>query len=298
MQRELFIAILAGFGAMFGWGFADLFAKKTIDEIGDIVSLVWAHVFGTIAFFLILFYQVIVIGNHSSLPQRLADWLLLVFFGVAQGIVYILVYKGFGKGQVALLNPVFASFSGIVALISVAFLGEKLTGHLPISLGIIFIGILLISMDVEALSSKKVKLGNVAGLKEIGLATIFAAAWTLSWVKFVRGKDWLIYALFMYAFMSLFLIIYAAFQQVKLKVKKAEVWKFLFLIGFCETLAYASMSLGYSRSSFTSVVALISGAFSLPTIIFARIFLKEKVGRIQTVGTLTIIAGIITLSLV
>jgi len=32
---------------MLGWGLADFFAKKTIDQIGDIVVLAWAHVFGT-----------------------------------------------------------------------------------------------------------------------------------------------------------------------------------------------------------------------------------------------------------
>jgi len=40
MQQELLIAVLAGLGGMFGWGFADFFAKKTIDEIGSVASLV------------------------------------------------------------------------------------------------------------------------------------------------------------------------------------------------------------------------------------------------------------------
>ena len=44
MQPELVLAGLAGLGGMMGWGLADFFAKKTIDEIGDVVSLVWAHV--------------------------------------------------------------------------------------------------------------------------------------------------------------------------------------------------------------------------------------------------------------
>ena len=38
MQSDLVIAVLAGFGGMLGWGFADFFAKKTIDEIGDVAS--------------------------------------------------------------------------------------------------------------------------------------------------------------------------------------------------------------------------------------------------------------------
>ena len=47
MQSALTIAVLAGLGGMLGWGAADFFAKKTIDKIGAIASLVWAHIFGT-----------------------------------------------------------------------------------------------------------------------------------------------------------------------------------------------------------------------------------------------------------
>lgn len=39
MQKELFIAIIAGLGAMLGWGISDFFAKKSVDKIGPLVSL-------------------------------------------------------------------------------------------------------------------------------------------------------------------------------------------------------------------------------------------------------------------
>ena len=50
MPNELLIALVAGFGGMFGWGLADFFAKKTIDELGDVMTLAWAGGFGTIPF--------------------------------------------------------------------------------------------------------------------------------------------------------------------------------------------------------------------------------------------------------
>lgn len=48
MQPELLIAILTGLVAMLGWGFADFFAKKTIDEIGDLATLFWSQLIGAI----------------------------------------------------------------------------------------------------------------------------------------------------------------------------------------------------------------------------------------------------------
>lgn len=297
MNHELLIAILAGLGGMLGWGLADLFAKKTIDEIGDIVSLAWAHIFGTIGFFVIAVYSFFHNGSHLALPENTSSWLLLVFFGALQAIVYLLVYRGFGKGQVSVLNPIFASFSGLTALFSVIIFGELLTGNLVLALITLFLGILLLNVDLEALRSRKFNFIRTNGFKEIAIATVLAAIWTLDWDKFVGARSALIYAFLMYLFMTVAIIVYAKFKKINLKITKPLMWKFLVLIGLCETIAYLAITIGYSSTSHTSVVALLSGAFSLPTIILARTFLKEKVSALQTIGAVIIIIGIILLAL-
>ena len=70
------------------------------------------------------------------------------------------------------------------------------------------------------------------------------------------------------------------------------------LIGCFEVGAYVLISLGYSLTTRTSVVALLSGAFSLPTIVLARAFLKERVTGLQTAGSAVVIFGIMLLSAV
>jgi drug/metabolite transporter (DMT)-like permease len=296
MEHTLLIAILAGLGGMLGWGLADLFAKKTIDTIGDIVSLAWAHIFGTIVFGIAALYQVCIRGQALNFPHELHGWLLLCFFGVLQAAVYLLVYKGFAKGQVSVLNPIFASFSGIVAIVSVIFLGEVVSGYMPVALVVIFIGVLLLSIDISALKARTLNF-IVPGFKEVALATLLASFWTLSWNAFIGGADWLAYAFSMYAFMTAAILLYAKIGRIKLAVPVPGMWKFLVLIGACETVAYLAISLGYSLTDKTTVVALLSGAFSLPTIILARAFLKEKVSAAQTIGGIVVIIGIILLSL-
>lgn len=298
MTKELTIALLAGLGGMIGWGLADLFAKKTIDEIGDITSLVWAHIFGTIVFVLFAVYMVVFHGQTIHLPHTAGTWVLLLFFGVLQGAVYLLVYRGFGKGQVAVLNPLFASFSGIVAIASIVVFGEVVSGHLVIGLILIFGGVLLLNTDRDALRTKKVRLALVPGFKEVALATLLAALWTLLWDKFVGGNDWLSFALIMYLVMTLAIILFAKKQKTNLTIRKPSVWKYLFLIGLCEVVAYSAISFGYDLTTKTSVVALLSGAFSLPTILLARVFLKEKISPIQTIGSIVIILGIVVLCLI
>ncbi len=297
MQNQLIIAVLSGLGGMLGWGSADFFAKKTIDKIGAIASLVWAHLFGTIILMGIVILQYFYNGKLISIPNNPSVWLGLIFFGILQMIVYWLVYEGFGKGQVAVLNPVFASFTGIVAIISIVFLGEHAGVTHLISLFIIFVGVMFVSLDLGGLRVKKIKFDHIPGFKEVGAGTILAAIWTLGWARFVGNQDWLSYALFMYAFMTIAAYVISQIMKVKLAGVNKKLWKFLVLIGFGEAVAYSAISIGYSATSLTSVVALISGAFSVPTIILARIFLKEKVTSLQTAGSIIIILGIIILSI-
>ena len=289
---ELFIAISAGLGGMLGWGVADFFAKKTIDRIGDISSLVWSHLFGTMLFIGVAFALSHLRQQPLYFPRDIQTWILLGFFGALQAAVYLLVYRGFGKGQVAVLNPVFSSFSGLTAALSILLFAEPVSAYRLLALGVIFAGILLTSIDVEALRSSRLRLAHIPGLKEVALATALAALWTILWDQFVGGKDWLSYALIMYAFMTATIVVVSQLQRQRLSVIPPDVWKSLILIGLCETVAYLSISMGYSETSLTSVVVLLSGAFSLPTIILARTFLRERTTTAQTVGTVTIIIGI------
>jgi len=297
MHSELTIAVLAGLGGMFGWGLADLFAKKTIDAIGDIVSLVWAHIFGTLLFFVLALYLVVIEGHVLHLPHTLLGWLGVIFFGVLQAFVYLFVYKGFGKGQVAVLNPLFASFSGITALGSIIVFGEMLTWHIGIALLILFIGLISMNVDREALRTNRLRLSAVPGFREVVFATGMAALWTLLWDRFIEGNDWLGYVVLMYTVMTIVILFVAQQQRITLKIQTPSMWKYLVIIGLCEVVAYAAISIGYEMTTKTSIIALISGAFSLPTICLARVFLKEKVTRLQTAGALLIILGIIVLSI-
>lgn len=297
MEEGLLIAILAGLGGMLGWGFADFFAKKTIDEVGSIVTLTWAHVFGTLILVLVAFYQLFIQGISLSFPTNLMGWGGVLFFGALQAVVYLLAYEGFGKGQLALLNPVFASYAGLAAIVSVLFLGETLTPSLALSLVVIFTGILLLSLDTQSLKHKRINLNRIPGLKEVAMAALLAAFWQLYWDKFVGGADWVVYTLLMYAFMTLTAFVFAKVKKVNLKIPKKSLWKFLVLIGLGEVVAYLALTLGFSATPYTSIVIVLSGAFSLPTILLARLFLKEKVSTIQTIGSLVIIAGVVILSL-
>lgn len=296
MEQNLLIALGAGLGGMLGWGFADFFAKKTIDEIGATASLVWGHIFGVLALAVIALYQFVAFQKIIFIPHGAKELGLLAFFGVLQAFIYFLVYRGFSKGQLAVLSPVFASYSGLAALFSVLVLGEAIRGNFLLALGVIFVGILLVNIDGEALRMKRITLLGAPGLKEVGSAALLAAFWTVSWDRFIGGKDWVSYPLVMYVFIALAAWLISRWQRTNLTVARRGLWKFLILIGVCEVAAYLAISLGFSSTQHLSIVAILSSAFSLPAMALAYVFLKERMSAVQTVGGAIIVAGIVLLS--
>ncbi len=296
MQHELLIAIIAGLGGMLGWGFSEFATKKSVDKVGFISSLVWAHVFGTLILFLVLFLKPTITNVATVFPMNLGQWLGIVVFGTLQTTVYYFSYKAFEKGEVSILSPIFASFAGIVAILSVLVLGETLNPSLIPALILIFGGVLLINLDWGNLRMSNIRIKGVAGLKEIIIATILAAVWTLGWDKFTANKDWLVYTTFMFVFMTISAFLISRLHKINLLVVRPEAWKFLWFIALGEVIAYLAITLGYSSTSHASVVAILSGASSVPTIILARIFLKEKMTIAQTIISLVIISGIVLLS--
>ena len=293
MHTALATAVLAGLGGMIGWGSADFFAKKTIDKIGPLKSLVWGHASGSLILLTVMLLQGLT-GSHITQPHGLA-WLGLIGFGVLQMLIYYLLYVGFEKGQVAVLNPVFASFTGLVALVAIVGFGEPASAVTIIALVVLFTGILLINLDWKGLHSKRLNL--VPGLKEVGLATLLAAAWTLGWNQFVGSHSSLSYTVWMYGAMSLAAIALATNLKSGFGGVSQDNWPFLLLIGAGEAVAYLAITWGYSTTSLTGIVALISGTFSVPTVILASLFLHERLTRLQWAGIITILIGIAGVSL-
>jgi len=298
MENSLLLAVFAGLAGMFGWGFADFFAKKTIDKVGDMTTLTWAHIYGAAFLASLVWARSLAGGGLSGLPQGSKELSIIMFFGVLQALVYFFAYRGFGKGKLALLNPIFSSYSGLAVILSVMVFGEVLGGWQLAVLALIFTGILLINVDHESLALGKLKFLKIPGMKDMLNAALLAGFWIPSWAHFVSGKDWLAYAAVMYVFMTATIILLSLKHLFNPKIFNKSVWKYFFLIGFSEVIAYVGISLGFSQTSHTSVVAVLSAGFSIPTVILARIFLKERVTKLQFFGVALVISGVVLVSLV
>jgi drug/metabolite transporter (DMT)-like permease len=292
LPDHLGLAILAGLGGMVGWGVADFFAKKTIDEVGDVTTLFWGQLLGVVPLGMLFFLK-------PELPQLSGlGWLWLAVLGVWSGLSYIPTYVAFGKGQVSLLSPIFASYAVVVALLSALVLHEGIPAGRWIAFAVVFLGVLLINGDRESLSwvlgrkREHARIG-IPGLKEILLAICLYSAWLIALDRFVEGRDWVPLLLVIRVFSALSLFCYARVWKIPLRVAKPPAWKYLLLIGLFDVAAFAAVTLGFSETAHASVVAMLSGAFSLPTILLAHLFLKERMTRTQAIGSMVSVGGVV-----
>ena len=281
------VAVVGGLGAMIGWGVADYFAKVSVDSVGELPSLIWGHGVGTAALGIGAAIDLghLNHGRDSALDSRTV--VLLVLFGVLQAVVYQLLYKGFAAGQVAVLSPTFASYSGIVAIVSIAFLGER--AHLAKGAAIagLFIGVILLSL---APTQERVRhLFATPGFRPVLGAAILAASWTLGWGHLVSGRAPLSCAFIMYAAMTLVFVVMAAAKKQGMRVPLGRGSLDVVAIGLGEACAYSALSWAFSRSDLVGVITLISGAAPLPTVLLARLFLRERLTRTAWCGVTCVV---------
>jgi len=294
MSPELLIAILSGLGGMFGWGIADFLAKKTITTLGDVTTLFWCQFLG-------IFPLLALFLSAPSIPHiGYLELIWLAVLGIWSGLSYIPTYVAFGKGKVSLLSPLFACYAVVVTILSAILLHEAIPLGRQIAFGVVFFGVLLISGDSKSIlmlvGIARVKSEKVKGFKEILLAICLYSTWLIALDQLVNGKDWAPLLLIIRVFSAISLFGYAKATKRRLRVVDSALWKYLIFIGCFDVAAFACVSFGFSRTPFVSIVAMLSGAFSLPTIVLARIFLKERTTTVQTVGSLIVVVGVMLLA--
>jgi drug/metabolite transporter (DMT)-like permease len=294
MDSNLLVALGAGLGGMLGWGFADFFAKKTIDQLGDVETLFWGQVVG-IGPLLILF------ATNPDVPHfRTIQWAYVAVLGVWSGLSYIPTYVAFGKGKVSVLSPLFASYAVVVAILSALLLSETIPPMRWGAFAIVFAGVVLISGDPRCLwgiVTGREDGSATAGMREIFLAISLYSLWLIALDRFLNGRNWVPILLGIRIFSALSLFAYARVAGRKLTVRNAGLWTYLVPIGVFDVAAFAFVSFGYSATKYVSVVTMLSAAFSLPTMALARAFLKERALPMQVAGSLLVIGGVMLLPL-
>jgi drug/metabolite transporter (DMT)-like permease len=292
MVTELQIAIISGIFAMVGWGLADFFTKMTVDKIDDFRTYFWTNITGMlqILFYLIFNFQIPDLTFQTILYILTIS--LLPTFGI------LLYFRGLSKGKATVISPVYSTYAAFAVLISFLIFNETIVGITWLGLGIVFLGTLLASFDYNEFRKIDFELRDLTrGIKETLLAALLIGIYFPIWDRFLAREGWMILLLLGYIFSFAILMGISFLKKKKLKIKNKKLWKWFFIIGFLNTIAFFFVIGGFKRTTYTSIISVISATSPIIVITLARIFLREKISLTQKLGIVLVLIGLVIISL-
>ena len=282
--------ILFGLGAMLAWGIMDFLAAIACRKIGDYRAFFWPQLIGFVFIVIAYFF----FGKPIALDKF---FYILAFAGVLDMIGYIYFYRGLSKGLVGIVSPITSMFASVTVILSIIFLGEKVTLLQIFSIILIVIGCFLVSTDIkEFFNSKKTKLAE--GVKE-GLVAMVCWGILFTLIAYsVRAVGWFMPVLIMRIFLIFPFIAFAKVKKVPLKFESnTMIIGLLVVMAILDVAAFLSLNFGVMGHE-ASIVAPVSSTYPLLTISLAYIFLKERMAPNQYIGAVVAISGMVLLSIV
>ncbi|CAN5146007.1 hypothetical protein BH09PAT2_BH09PAT2_02980 [soil metagenome] len=286
------MGILAGLIAMLGWGGGDFLAALSSRKIGTLKTVFWMQL---ISLFLASLFFLANLGSFKF--DHITTYIIVLgIAGLLQVIAYIAFYSGMAKGMVSIVSPIGSTFALVTVVLSILFYNEHIIFRQVIAIVLTFAGIFLVSTDIRALFNIK-KVSLLKGVKE---AIIAMFAWGISLFLIAPASKelgWFLPVFILKSFVLFFVTILLIAKRESIQIKSdAKTYGLLLAIGVLDIAAFLGYSLGVSSES-ASVVAPISGAFSMIAVLLARIYIKEKLVTNQIYGILLIVIGLIVLNI-
>lgn len=275
---------------MFGWGIYDFLGGVYTKQIGPFRSFFWSQLAGFVSTLLLLTIFTI------SLDISFLVIVLLSIASILYSAGYLFFFKGFELGNVSIVAATMNLWAVFTMLFAFLFMGQRLSTTQTFGVVMILSGVTLASLNWNEIRNQGFRLSS--GVKEtIAGAFFFGIFWNISEL-ITEEIGWLLTTLFVKLGIVLFLLIFSFFIKRELDLTKASTkTKYMVVVmGIIEAGAVAIVNYGLTIGD-AILITPISSALSIVTITLAIIFLKDKITKLQRLGILTAIAGIVVTAL-
>jgi len=181
-------------------------------------------------------------------------------------------------------------------LFAFAFMGQRLSTIQTLGVLMIISGVTLASINWSDIRNQRFQLSS--GVKEAVLgAFFFGIFWNIS--EIISEKvGWLLTTLLVKFGIVVFLLIFSFLvkREIGLKETAAKIKYTVVLMGIIEAGAVAVVNYGLTIGD-AILITPIASALSIVTITLAVIFLKDKVTKLQGLGIIIAVVGIIVTAL-
>ncbi len=280
------LSLLSGIGGMFAWGIYDFLGGVFSKQIGPFKSFFWSQLAGLIS--VLLLALVSAFSFHIPLPVILLCAVAAFLYSAG----YLLYFKGLEIGNISIVSATMNLWAVFTMLFAFIFMGQRLSLIETLGVLMILVGVTLASVNWSDLRNQRFQLS--AGVKETALgALLFGIFWNISEIISEKA-GWLPSTLLVKAGIVLFVLIFAFLGKREIGWTTAAPrtkWAVLFM-GIIEAGAVAIVNYGLTVGQ-AILITPIASALSVVTITLAIVFLKDKVTRLQALGMLTAIVGIV-----
>ena len=280
------LSILSGIAGMFGWGIYDFLGGVYSKQIGPFKSFFWSQLAGLISILLLLFAFTI------NLNVPILVIILLPIAAIVYSVGYLFFFKGFEMGNVSIVAATMNLWAVFTMLFAFIFMGQRLSTTQTLGVFMIISGVTLASLNWRDIKNHSFKLS--LGVKETVFgAFFFGVFWNIS--EIISEKiGWLPTTLFVKFGIIVFLLLFSFLIKQELVLTKVTTKTkiIVLLMGSIEAGAVAIVNYGLTIGD-AILITPIASALSIVTITLAIIFLKDKVTKLQGLGMITAIAGII-----
>jgi bacterial/archaeal transporter family protein len=286
--------VLPLIGTVILWGIGQVFAKEGNSIVGP-GNMLLLYALNT----LIIWGGYFFLSQSITLTTSWELWLLLTMSSTLSASGWLFYYLALRRGKVSLIAPITSAYSLITIVFAWIFLDEILSYWQ-------YQGLILVIISIMTLSYNSRPPENPAGVEEIKDQSKEWLYWSflscLSWgISVVISKRLVselgyINLLGHYAFLTppaLLCLWWWQRHNVIHGSWRAWIISELSQLSFCLGGIFFVMSMAREA---VSLVAPLANLYPLVTLLFARLYLAEKINGIQGVAIMLIIASLVLLA--
>jgi drug/metabolite transporter (DMT)-like permease len=274
------IAILGGLGAAAAWATSTLCSARSSRLIDPPSVAAWVLLVGL----LISGPAAVTDGIPHGLGGPSGGWLALAGAGNVAGLV--LAYGALRGGPVTLIAPLISTEGAVAALIALSA-GESLSPSTAAALAVVASGIFLATVSSPAKAGLK-----LAGARRpVLLAVAAAVSFGVSLYATARAGAKLPSAWVVLSARAIGAVVVALPLVIlgRLRLTR-DALPLVVTSGLCEVLGFYSYTAG-SRHGI-AVAAVLSSQFAALAALGGYLLFKERLGRVQLAGVLTVLVGV------
>ena len=280
------LSILSGMGGMFAWGIYDFLGGVFSKQIGPFRAFFWSQLAGAASVLLLA----LVFAVSLNVPIRVV--LLFPVAAILYSAGYLFYFKGLEIGNISIVSATMNLWAVFTMLFAFIFMGQRLSLIEALGVLMILAGVTLASLNWSDIRNQRFQLSS--GVKEAVLgAFFFGIFWNISEIISEKA-GWLLATLLVKAGIVLFVLIFSFLvrREIGWKTAAPRTKYAVLIMGIIEAGAVAMVNYGLTIGQ-AILITPIASALSIVTITLAIVFLKDKVTKLQGLGMIAAIAGIV-----